>query len=283
MHLPFTTDELLCYLSPKQAPFIREAFFGGRSEIYMPNLKKGFNYDINSSYPFSMSQFALPVGDLVGPIKIHDSLGFGLYELPAFFGFCKARVFTYPNNKALPLLPFRYKDKTTCYPNGSFEGWYFSEELKYARTVGYIVVVSDVIYAKPKPSIFKEFIEQNYLIRTLPTTDSYKKFLIKLILNNLYGRWALQLNNIKTKLISNEDELFKLETTKSITNKIPLSNSNNEIIYLVSYREEAELDNIKADSSFTRNQFTRNKVATFYSACVTSYGGKHKLVLSVVF
>lgn len=60
------------------------------------------------------------------PIELHDSL----------FGFFYCRVTSYDGY--LGLLPYRMKDRVIL---GVWEGWYFSEELKFARDNGYKIEV----------------------------------------------------------------------------------------------------------------------------------------------
>jgi len=41
--------------------FIRRGYYGGRTEVFTPFVPKGYQYDVNSSYPAGMIQ-AMPVG-----------------------------------------------------------------------------------------------------------------------------------------------------------------------------------------------------------------------------
>lgn len=49
----------------KQDAYIRQSFYGGRSEIFQPICEtKSYYYDINSLYPFIMKTMPLPIGKL---------------------------------------------------------------------------------------------------------------------------------------------------------------------------------------------------------------------------
>lgn len=59
--------------------------------------------------------------------------------LENIFGFCYAKV-SCPKDLYLPSLPYK-KDGKLYFPSGNFEGWYFSEELKYAKSLGYKIEI----------------------------------------------------------------------------------------------------------------------------------------------
>lgn len=57
----------------------------------------------------------------------------------SMFGFREAYVVC-PKNIKKPFLPYRDKEKNTLiFPTGEFVGVYFSEEFKYAKSLGYTV------------------------------------------------------------------------------------------------------------------------------------------------
>ena len=82
----------------------------------------------------------------------------------------------------------RSKDSLT-FPLGKWEGWYYSEELKFAEQNGYkIEVIKGYSFNRSK-DVFKDFVKNVYSIKTNPK-DNTQKQTVKSILNNLMGRFG---------------------------------------------------------------------------------------------
>jgi len=92
---------------------IREAYYGGTAEVYVPTLgldsehkvinsgqPNGFYYDVNSLYPFIMTSKDMPLGSI---FHVHNP------KLENVFGFCLAEIKA-PDIPML-LLPVRIKGK----------------------------------------------------------------------------------------------------------------------------------------------------------------------------
>lgn len=54
----------LNYLSGQMDDFIRQSYLGGIVDIYRPYLRKGVLLDVNSLYPYVMSQYQFGIGRL---------------------------------------------------------------------------------------------------------------------------------------------------------------------------------------------------------------------------
>ena len=80
-----------------------------------------------------MKTFAMPGGKPV----LHGNLE-GL-ELDDMFGFIEAYVVC-PTTITRPFLPYKKQNNTLLFPTGEFFGVYYSEELKYARDLGYQII-----------------------------------------------------------------------------------------------------------------------------------------------
>lgn len=76
----------------------------------------------------------------------------------SLFGFFYCKIKSY-NNGYLGLLPFRTLDRV-IYPLGSWEGWYFSEELKFARDNGYSIEVFKGYKFTKTHNSFKEYVDK---------------------------------------------------------------------------------------------------------------------------
>jgi len=109
--------------------FVRKGYFGGGTDIYKALAKNLHYYDINSLYPYAMKK-PMPFEF----IKYYNNM-IGI-NLMNFFGFCEVEV-NCPKDMKRPVLPVKYKGKT-IYPTGTWQGVYFSEELKDVIKLGYI-------------------------------------------------------------------------------------------------------------------------------------------------
>lgn len=202
---------------------IKQSYFGGRCEIFKPSnirsspikiehlpswltssldpttenisedIKIGdplFYYDVNSLYPFVMKN-AMPVGE----VKSTNNP-----NLQDIFGFCYAKIET-PEDMYYPILPTKINGKL-LFPLGKFEGWYFSEELKYAKEQGYkIELIKSYIF--DKNFIFDKYVNDFYAIKS--SKDLGKKTIGKLFLNSLYGKFAQDIKFTEAKIIDKKD------------------------------------------------------------------------------
>lgn len=80
-----------------------------------------------------MKEFQMPGGQPVW----HRNLD-GM-DLDSMCGFFKAYV-ECPNTIKKPFLPYRNPNNTLIFPTGEWQSVYSTEELKYARTLGYKVI-----------------------------------------------------------------------------------------------------------------------------------------------
>lgn len=95
--------------------FIYSGYYGGRTEVYIPNGKNLFYYDVNSLY----SKVALNNMPGIKLLYLKNLTSEGL-DITNLFGMFKAQVKT-TNNSYLGLLPIKTK-LGLIFPNGEFEG-----------------------------------------------------------------------------------------------------------------------------------------------------------------
>jgi hypothetical protein len=204
--------KLIAELNYHEDSFIRRGYFAGRNEIYTPIVNSpSFYYDINSLYPYIMKTKPLPIGKPT----YRNSTYFNSeeFKLNSFYGFVEARVEAPLNSKILPILPFRVDDNLIkripnsvdleslmnlgiIYPEGIFEGVFFSEELKYALSNGYKVIEYRQGYQFRELSIlFDNFVDRLYNKR-LAASSTLEGLFWKSMLNTLYGRFALTTTTI---------------------------------------------------------------------------------------
>lgn len=119
----------ICTLTKNQDSFIRRGFYGGHSDVYIPYGENLLYYDMNSLYPHVMKKYSLPCGEPFWRNNLTK------VDLGTLFGFVEASVVC-PKELRRPFLPYKSSD-TLIFGTGHFVGVYFSEELKYARGLGY--------------------------------------------------------------------------------------------------------------------------------------------------
>ena len=248
---------------------IKKSYYGGVTEVYKPHGKNLYYYDVNSLYPYS-SLNPMPGCDCVYTDNINKYLG----ELEDLFGFfyCKIKA----SDKYIGLLPTRSEEGLTM-PTGEFEGWYFSEELKFAHENGYeIYVVKGYTFDKVY-NVFNSYVRDLYKIKST-TKDPVEKQMVKSLLNNLLGRFGLDINKYITSLVTYDQfrELIqtrKFRSVKFIEDKILLSYEkelNKDICNDHSIDFKEVVDNFKKDSNKFQDE-EYHDVSVAISSCVTSY------------
>lgn len=156
--------------------FFREAYFGGRVEVFKYGHFKNVRvYDINSLYPFVMREHTFPCSP-----RTYD---YSSSQLPYGVNGVFKVIFNQTNKIAPPVLTIAGK---SCY-TGS--GTFFSPELNLLRKVGgEIHVEKGYIFQDCKP-IFRDYINKMWELRK----SDYKGALgmvCKFLMNSLYGKFC---------------------------------------------------------------------------------------------
>jgi hypothetical protein len=184
--------------------FLRRAYFGGHTDTYKPYGEDLYYYDVNSLYPFVMKEFPMPGGVPVW----HGNLGGK--DLDSIFGFIEAYV-ECPNTIKKPFLPYRDKNNTIIFPTGRFVGVYYSEELKYARGLGYTVIpISGYLFERME-SPFRDFVSSLFESRleAKRTGNEAMSYVFKILMNSLYGRFGINPKSTTTE-VCDEDRYKEL-------------------------------------------------------------------------
>nr|YP_010352581.1 hypothetical protein MFQ53_mgp44 [Bidens parviflora]UIR98934.1 hypothetical protein [Bidens parviflora] len=169
-----------------QDRFIRKAYYGGHTDSYKPYGENLYYYDVNSLYPFIMKEYQMPGGEPVWYGNLKDK------DLDSLYGFIEAYVVC-PKTINKPFLPYREKNETLVFPTGEFVGVYYSEELKFARDLGYTVLpLSGYIYEE-RESPFKEFVSSLFSSRleAKKADNEALSYVYKTLMNSLYGRFGI--------------------------------------------------------------------------------------------
>lgn len=263
-------DDINCpieRLSSNKDNFIRKSYRGGMVELFKPHLIDGFHYDVNSLYPYIMKSFHMPIG--VGQwVDISD--------IDNFFGFVKVEV-TSPEYDHKPFLNY-YDDKLGLIaPLGTWVEVYFSEEIKYALTLGYkFKYLKGLSYSKG--IIFDKFVDSLYGLRLMHPKKSPLNTITKLLLNSLYGRFGMKTEMIKSRIIDNQD-IKKYVSSYDIINISTFEHKS-----LISFKEISELNKLNLllenkyitidkynDLSKPKNSINESSAVQIASA-ITAYG-----------
>ena len=173
---------------------ISKGYTGGHTDVYLPRMENAKHYDVNSLYPFVMSEFDMPVG----PIHKFEGDIFMYEDNPFGFFLCKIKTLLVDGKPMeRPLLQTKVKSDNgvrTIAPLGEWTDWLFSEEIKNVRELGGYKITVLKGYTFGRKNIFKEYINDMYQIKESYSNDrSNPMYLIsKLLMNSLYGRFGMK-------------------------------------------------------------------------------------------
>lgn len=180
---------------------IREAYTGGRTEVFKPVCGRAYYYDVNSLYPSVMINHDFPVGF---PEYIDDAQ-VALIKFRKWMqdkkglGFIRANVFVPPQK--IPPLPVKLGK--LAFVTGHISGTWTFTELEYAIVNCGVEIeeVQELIFFKKTYPVFKNFIGTMYKLKEQATIDKNKSLreFAKLILNTAYG-WTGMRRDDKTAL-----------------------------------------------------------------------------------
>lgn len=166
------------------------AYYGGRTEAFQRGLIENYNYyDFNSLYPSVMRDNIFPdPNSLRKTYKdnlnyVHEFEGVSWVDLNAPF-------------QEYPLLPYR-TDNKLLFPYGDFSGWYTHVELRKAIEEGYTIKkVRKTYYYKKECEPFRDFVNDLYDLRKhYKHNKNRMEFVIKLLMNSLYGKFGQKFRN----------------------------------------------------------------------------------------
>ena len=223
--------------------FIKNSYRGGVSDIYRPRLENGYYYDVNSLYPYVMANNYMPVG--VGQyVNVKLDTNFNIHD---FFGFISVKV-KCPKSLYIPFLTVNHPQYGLISPVGEWVDTYFSEEIKYALTLGYEFEYFSY-YKFEKEIIFNDYVNDIYSQRVLNKDKKDLSHVLKLLLNSLYGRFGMSISTYKNLLLktseSDDDNyLNRLALVYDIDKVATFKYKFNEI-NLVRFNEVPDIDHIR--------------------------------------
>ncbi|KAM7460644.1 hypothetical protein LguiB_036035 [Lonicera macranthoides] len=243
--------------SVNEDKFIRHGYYGGRSECFIPYGNDLYYYDVNSLYPYIMLSCDMPGGKPVWEGNLENR------ELSELYGFIEAYV-ECPDTISRPFLPYRSKEGMLLYPTGKFVGIYFSEELIYARNMGYNIIPLRGYLFEKKTSPFKEYVSDLFEKR-MEAKKAGKEgmaYVIKMLMNSLYGRFGIN-PDLNISEICNKLRKDYLVDNARILNVTRLNDENSHVSYIYS------------EDSKTQKWSPPRIAAVQLSAAVTAYARIH--------
>lgn len=180
---------------------LSKAYYGGHVDMYIPTNpedSKVYQYDVNALYPSAMRDFKYPTnifayfkGDIT-KMKEYEKL------LKDSLGVYKVNVIT-PKGLANPILPVKM-DNATVYGEGTWTGWYCSSEIDNAIKFGYKFEVLEG-YLFEAGDVFSKYIDKMNEIKEGSDKGSPNYMISKLLMNSLYGRFAMSNNMVNHEIV----------------------------------------------------------------------------------
>lgn len=197
--------------------FVRDAYFGGRTEVFKPIFDSEvcdkewlFYYDVNSLYPTMMAQHVFP--------NKFKRWVFGQKQYhPKALGVWKAKV-KVPKDMYMPPLPVKHNHKL-IFPTGEFVGQWTIYELEYAKSLGVEVLeYIEGVEFEDGGYIFKAFINSLYELRldAKKRGDKVTDTMTKLIMNSTYGRMGISKDKNNLVFDVGQEEPIRLITELTV-------------------------------------------------------------------
>ena len=182
------------------------------------------------------------------------------------------------HNGYLGLLSVRVKNGVH-FPLGKWSGWYFSEELKFAKANGYnISVVKGYSLYRVSDDVLKNYVENVYKIKSNPRNDT-EKSIAKSLLNNLLGRFGIDISKPRSDIVS-ESKFGTLCTMHKIHNHQDIGDDNVLISYSPAldpktiYSFNLSLERL-SDKYGDRENIGQDGISVVISAAVNAYARIH--------
>ena len=181
-------------------------------------------------------------------------------ELSNLYGFIEAYVVC-PRTIHRPFLPYRDHNKTLLFPTGKFVGVYFSEELIYARDLGYKIIPLRGYLFEKKPSPFGSFVSSLFGKRqeAKKAGNDAMVYGYKILMNSLYGRFGINPQSTVTEVCNRARYDYLTQRDNLI-----MGDKLSEYYYIVSY--VSNTGNVD-DSDWNPPKISAVQLAAAITAC----------------
>lgn len=182
-----------------------KAYYGGRVEaFYRGRIEKCYYYDFNSLYP-SVMRKPYPHPNFMK----HNYQNTARY-IESADGI--ANVDIVAPKLDIPLLPYRAENKLYFPSDCKLSGWYSNVELRKALELGYVITkVHENYYSTEDCIPFLNFVNDLYnLRREFKRNSSPMEYVIKILMNSLYGKFGQKFENREQLIPLNPELMQKL-------------------------------------------------------------------------
>jgi hypothetical protein len=184
------------------SPEIREAYYGGRVELFATGGRADRNNeilytDINSLYPSTMLLKFPEAADLWFDEKTIEDAERLLLSRKELYGVCHVDLEIPSDLLICPLPVKREGSGEVCFPVGPVSGWWTVHEIRHALKVGARFRKLHTCYgSRTGVAYYKDFVETFYRLRqeelNKPDGDAGRILFYKLLMNNLYGQLGMR-------------------------------------------------------------------------------------------
>jgi hypothetical protein len=169
------------------------AYIASRVEVFERECLNSDYWDINSSFPYSMT-FDAP-GDFIGTSRrLKDDDSISLVKAVVSVRDCD-----------LPPVPYRTDDRRIYFPTGTWSQWFSSVDIRLLESQGHTIErIDEVLYFESFHDL-KDYANEIYTLRR-DSDSPAEKIVLKFLLNSLYGKFAE--GELKSKFLINPPPEF---------------------------------------------------------------------------
>ncbi len=183
------------YTSERVNKVAEESYFASRVEVISRNCSDFRIYDINSSFPFSMT-FPMPGG----LSEISNKLPEDESEECIYIADVTIEV----PDMDLPPVPYRM-DNRVFFPVGKWRSWLTSTDIKLALHEGCKIHKVHEVYIFEPFYDLRGYARDIYAKRSDPSNSDFRRLVLKYLLNSLYGKYAEAM--MKQEMLVNPEEI----------------------------------------------------------------------------
>lgn len=261
---------------------LKQAYYGGLSEVYKGYGENLYYYDVNSLYPYAALNHM--IGNLCTYIETYgenESLDIQKDKLFGFF-YCDVKT---TKDDYIGLLPHRHLGLLT-YPLGEFSGWWFSPHIEFAQKHGYKFKIRKGYKFNRVCNVFKDYVQTIY--KEKEESSGAKRLIAKFLLNALSGRFGMHIDKKLTSLIDNNNTYidiiskYPVYDDKFISNELYLVTHGHKVSKAICEQHGVDYIDVLNNKGRSSNQEDFNivrNVSVGVSAAVTAYSSIFMLII----
>lgn len=193
-------------------PLLREAYFGGRCEVFANTDKSIAYYDFPGMYSICMKE-RFPFGELRWVFSDEIDLK---NLLPGFY-----TITWESRDLQVPILPAKNEYGKLIFANHEYCGTYWFEEIElFLKCGGKVKSAERALVYDSYNFVFDKFVDY---FNSFRAKGGVNKLLAKLVINSLYGKLGSNSSKTRYLVISSEVELQKIIESSNVSSIIELN------------------------------------------------------------